>query len=781
MHNSSQIPNPQNGKKKRSKRTEEQRTNTRLWLVLVPIFVGLLGLSVGRLFYFHIIKREEYRGQALQQKTRQVSLPAKRGNIYDRNNKLLVQSARVWDICISPAELKEEELTEVAEDLAEILDISTDVIYKASKTVTPSGEKSYYAVIKHKVDNSLKEEVEDYLKREGDERGKIRWVYPQETTKRYYIYDNLASTVLGFTNEEGDGVYGVESYYNNILSGTPGVEISVKNAVGSDMPYSTKQVYQAKDGNSLVLTIDETIQSILEKNLEMAVIEHDVQEKAASIFMNMKTGEVLGMATMPDFNPNQPWEIQDEELQAILEEMNPDSEEYEDLYNQGLYNQWQNKTISDGYEPGSVFKIVTTAAGLEERLTYPDDMFYCPGYYEFEGGVINCWNVHGHGMQSLWDGMRNSCNPVFLEMGIRIGPERTYNNLQSFGFGKNTGIDLPGEVAGVLHSQSSLAHSGQNALANTSFGQSFTCSPIQLATAISATLNGGYLMEPFVVKQILDMDGNVVETTEPYAKRQVISEETSKTIQQLVEPVVTEGTGRHSGVPGYRIGGKTGTSEKLVELDKKDVKKYVLSFAGFAPMDDPTYLCLVLLDEPQISNALSSVIAAPVVGAIFQEALPYLGLEPHFTPEELAEKEVTVPYLINWKPHDAQAELTTAGLHTNIIGTGGTVLRQIPQAGQIVDKGSAITLYTQEETIEEGIILPDFIGLSIEDAKKELLNLGLNLEIRGVTDDSLERVVEQQWPLPEAPCDTGDVVILTLQVKMEEVSPTDLPAIDRDG
>lgn len=740
------------------KKTGSSQTRRRIVAILVCFSVFGFAVLIGRLFLIQIVHGEAYQARAAQQQTRSTSLGAKRGTIYDTNGTVLAQSATVWNVCLNPSDINQETIKKDAEELAKILDIKPEYVVEQG-----SDSRYYYKLIKRRVNREVRDEVIEYI-----EKAKMAGVFFELDTKRYYTYGSLASTVLGFTNFDNHGAYGLESYYDKTLSGTPGVIVSVKDAVGSDMPFKYQQMNEATDGNSIVLTIDEGIQHFVERNLETAIVEHSIGNRATGIVMEIKTGAILAMATKGDFDPNDPNTLQDEnavlELEEFQKEFPEGSKEYEKKILELRFNQWRNKAISDPYEPGSVFKIVTAASALENKVVTPSEPFYCSGSVKVASETMRCHDRSGHGALDFAEGMARSCNPVFIALGQRIGGNLFYDYLDNFGLRDPTGIDLPGEAGGILHTREELTKDGMVELSSTAFGQSFKVTPLQLITAVSAAVNGGELMQPYIVKQVRDSDGNVVSTTQPTVKRQVVSAETSATIRTLVEGVVDGGSGRYAAIPGYRIGGKTGTSEKL---DETNSRKNILSFVGFAPMEDPQYAVLVMLDEPILDNVFGSTIAAPVVGAIMQDMLPYVGLEPTYTAEELADREVKVPYLLDFKPHDAQAELTALGLQTRIIGSGPSIIQQIPLAGQSIPKGKTVVLYTDTESIDTEITVPDVVGLTAQDANIAIVSdNGLNIELRGATQDGIHAVVSEQWPLPGTAAKTGDVVIITLVEKI---------------
>ncbi len=721
-------------------------------MILVGAILICFGFIVviGRLFFLQVVNAEEWQTRAIKQQLRSTTINANRGTIYDRNQKVLAKSANVWTVFISPADIKNaEEAAKIAAGLSKILEVDEDKILEKTKKTG-----SYYEIIKQKVEKEQFDEINQFITDNN-----LKGVHMEEDTKRYYPYGDLAATVLGFTGSENHGAYGLEAYYDKTLSGTPGKVVASKNAWGTDMPFRYQEMYEAKDGNSLVLTIDETIQHIVEKNLELAVIEHDVRSRAVGIVMDVNTGEILALANEPDFDPNNPNEIGDPRIQAQLDELQKGTQEYVEALKQAQYDQWRNKAIMDPYEPGSVFKIITASSALEAGVVSLNSTFYCPGYHQVGGRTIHCWKNGGHGSQNFTEAMMNSCNPAFMMIGARLGGEKLYDYFDAFGLTKPTGVDLPGEADSIYHSKSRLMNY-EVEVASTSFGQTFKVTPLQLITAISASINGGKLMQPHIVKQVLDADGNIISTVQPTVKRQVISEETSATIRYLTEMVVKEGSGKNAQIPGYRIGGKTGTSEKLDTVQQEgEVKPLILSFCGIAPMDDPEIAVLVLLDQPQLQNAYGSTIAAPVVGAILQEVLPYLGIEQQFTEAELAVKEATVPYLIGYKPHDAQAKLTQLKLNTRIIGNGTTVVKQIPETQNVVPTGSTVILYTDDESATTKSQVPNVIGMTAQQANRAIVNSGFNVQVDQSVAEQGTTVIRQE-PDPDTELEPGSVVTI---------------------
>ncbi|MCL2579591.1 MAG: penicillin-binding transpeptidase domain-containing protein [Oscillospiraceae bacterium] len=744
------------------KKATQSRTVVRMYVVLLLFLVCGFGVLFFQLFMLQIVRGEELQQRAMNQQTRANILGASRGIIFDRNMNPLAESTTVWNICISPAELDQDTLDHVAGRLAEILAPHTD---KERILAAAERRNTFYWVIARGVDRTLVDEVLAFI---TDPEAPVRGVFTEQTTRRNYRYGRLASSILGFTNSDGDGAYGLEAFYNRVLSGTPGRVVSTRDAKGAPMPLMYSQLYAAEDGNSIVLTIDETVQHFLERHLETAVIEHNIQQFATGIVMNVRTGEILAMATMPDFDPNDPFTLTNPHAIERLSHEREDSDAFIELRQNLRFDQWRNRAISDPYEPGSVFKLITAAVAVDNNLVSLNDQFVCNHVFRVSDTDFHCWQRRGHGNQNFMETMQNSCNPAYIMIGQRIGGGLLYDYIEKFGLREVTGIDLPGEAPGIGHTRAMLSREGRVELASTSFGQSMTVTPIQMITSSAATVNGGYLMEPFVVRQVLDPVGNVIQTRQPTVRRQVISHEASDIMRQLAHAVVADGSGRLSAVPGFEIGGKTGTSQKLDQIDAG----HILSFVGFAPMDDPQIAILVTLDEPELDNVFGSVIAAPVVGAVFNEVLPYLGIQPHFTAEELARTEAIVPNLANMGLHEAQSVLRNRGLDARVIGNGGTVLRQIPIAGQRMNRGSTVFLYTEEEVLSDNITLPDVRGLTPHEANTRLVGMGLNIELRGAVDGAVS-VVADQWPLPGEVMATGDLVVLHINVVQEEVVQTE--------
>ena len=729
--------------------------------VMAFIMVAIL---IARLAYLHLVNYEEYRKKASQQQFKVTSITPNRGTIYDSLGNELAKSATVWTVYLIPVNIdSDEEAQLIARGMNEILGVDYDTVYQRAKK-----SNTYYQVVKKRIEDADADAVRQFIL-DNDLNGSISM---EEDTKRYYPYGSLASTVLGFVGDENTGLYGIEAYYNKILSGTPGRIVSAKNAWGSDMPYKYEQMFEASDGNSLMLTINSVIQMFAEKHLDNAVKEHDVRGRAFCIVMEIKTGRILAMTTKGDFDPNSPFELYDDYAIERLSQYEVGTDEY---YNQLKIEQelqWRNKAVSDPYEPGSVFKILTAAAVLEENLYNSSSTFECTGSINVSGNTIKCWRYpRNHGTQTFVQTLENSCNPAFIIMGQRLGGELFYKYFSNYGLNRTTGIDIPGEAdnAGLVHSLHNLTELGSESLSylsSSSFGQTFKVTPIQLVTALSGVLNGGKLMQPYIVEQQLDSDGNIVEVTTPKVVRQVISEETSKELALMLEQVVETGSGRYAQVKGYRIGGKTGTSEKL---DSGDDSLRISSFFGFAPVDDPQIAVLLALDEPHNDSVYGSVIAAPVVGNILADILPYIGIEPEYSAEDLESIEISVPYLIGEQPYEAQNTLKSKGFDVYTVGDGNKVVKQIPGAGEPLAKGGMVVLYTDQESTEKTVKVPDVIGLSGQQASKALINKNLNIKISGIDISDGNTKAISQTPVAGEQVPPGTVVTVEF-VSTEEMA-----------
>ena len=716
-------------------------------LLVALAFVPL----IWTLFQLMILDHDKYEQMAIANQTRSTSLSAERGVIYDRNMNILAKSVTVENVFIDPNQIATEQqnLNLIATGLAEILDVEESFVYEQA-----ADTKMRYKVIRRKIDADLAQEVRDFIN-----ENEIKGIYLEPDTKRSYPYGTLCAQVLGFTREDNVGAEGIEAYYDSYLQGTAGEIITTKGNLGTEMLYNYEKYYDASDGNSLVLTIDATVQYYLEKNLQTAIEKYDVLNGAFGIVADVNTGEILGMATMGTYDPNNYLEIYDEDTVAELEEIyqaaqgyRQGSAEYEeamDAYNDALASarlaQWRNRAVSDGYEPGSTFKLITLASALEEGAVTLDDTFYCDGaeYFEGRSEILDCWKHEGHGLQTTGKALENSCNIAFANIGLALGGTNLYDYIRDFGLLSKTGIDLPGEGVGFFYSREKLKPVGDG-ISNTissSFGQTFKITPIQLVRAISAVVNGGYVLEPYVVSEVLDDEGNLVEKNERTVIRQVISEETSKIMCGLMCDVVETGTAQNAQVAGYSIGGKTGTSEKIDVFDENGVRveDKIVSFVGVGPIDDPQYVVLVALDTPSTATGLyisGGIMAAPTVRDVFTDILPYLGVEPNYNDDDIERIAVTVPNVRNMTESDAAETLKKRSLTYRTVGDGDTVTDMIPAAGSEVPGTSEIILYMGEEKPTDLVTVPDFTGLTVAQANDTAAYRGLYILAKGTDQNN---------------------------------------------
>ena len=711
----------------------------RMFYVLL-FFTTLFIMLVVYILKLNIVDGEKLRTGAIEQQTRDYQVSSARGTIYDRNGKTLAVSSSAETISVNPKELAAAgyDIDGLVNKFAEILELDPE-------DVKPKLTKNAQDVeIKNKVETEVADKIREL---------NLKGVYFKEDTKRYYPYGTFASHVIGFTGRDNQGLGGIEMVYDDELSGVPGRVVTLKNAHGTDMPFQEERHIDSENGLNVVLTIDEAIQHFAEKHLENVYNETEAAEGAACIVMDVKTGEVLAMATQPNFDLNNPNELIDNVTLNRLKKLGS-GEEYVKALTDARNKMWRNKAVVDSYEPGSCFKIMTMSMALEEGVVTPEDHFFCPGYKIVEDRRISCAERSGHGAQTFKDGVKNSCNPVFIEVGQRVGIDKFKQYYKAFGFNDKTGFDLPGEANGVFYTDEQFK---TVELATASFGQGPKVTPLQLISAVSAIANGGNLMKPHVVKELTNEEGTVVKKVEPTLVRQIVSEETTKTVRELLENAVNVGSGQNAYIKGYRVAGKTGTSEKI----PRGQGKYVASFVGFAPANDPKVACLVVVDEPSLGSYYGGAVAAPVVGKILEDTLNYLGVEPQYTTEEKTTIDISVPDVTGLEVSVAKKKLEDMGLKYTIIGSGEKVLSQMPSSGATVGSGSVIVLYTEDTSTGEKVTVPDVKNKSLASVKSILSSKGLNLSIVGAGatgSDSDRTVAEKQTPEAGAEVERGSVV-----------------------
>ena len=767
------------------------RSRTLLMMVLLGIVTFLL--LFWKLYDLQINQHDELQEKAVAQQTRSTVVTASRGTIYDRNGLPLAISATAETVCVSPKDIVEyveeqrekqeaaaakakekgeayipgqvRDETYIARGLERLLGVDQETILKKMERTF-----SQYEMVKKKVDQEIANDVRRFINGEIDDEGnevpegqrvKLRGVWMQPDAKRYYPYGSLAANVIGFVDGDNQGGVGLEAKYNSVLSGTAGLTVTAKNAAGSDLLYQYEQYYDAENGKNLVLTLDSNIQYYLEKGIESMADKFDAANGATGIVMDVNTGAILAMASYPNYDLNDYGTVYDEKLQAKLDstlaalEQNKGSyateEDYQAAVSKAASNilntQWRNKCIDSTYEPGSTFKPLTLAAALEEGVVNMNTTFTCTGSIKVQGWSkpIGCSRRSGHGTQTLEVATGNSCNPAFITMGLKIGTDRYYDYLESFGLMEPTGVDMIGEVSGIFSSRAQF-NTNVVSLASYAFGQTFNVTPLALIRAQAACINGGYLYTPYVVDQILDDDGNIVSQHDSTPVRQVISEETSAKVRQCLKYVVAQGTGKNGQVAGYRIGGKTGTADKTGTGD------VVVSFMCFAPADDPQVIMLITMDTPSRTTGTyvsGGNMVAPTASQVMGEILPYLGIEPDYTADQLVGADATVPNVVGKTAEEAKAKLESVGFAYKTVGSGDTVTDQTPAGGAIIPNNATVILYLGAEKSSELCTVPNVVGRTASEANQALTNAGLIMKVTGATSTSSGNVHAISQSVPE--------------------------------
>lgn len=769
-----------------------ERSSAIKMLIVFACFIGLAGLIIGKLAQYQIKMYDYYQTKVLNQLTIQTDVTPERGTITDRNGNILATNKTVYNVILSPQDiidrvkedkesvkeraeyilsdeykkLDDEAKAEASKNLYvysdpdygiycnsdDVVSTITEVL-SAYLEVDRAGlvakcEKAgrYWEVVKNNVEADLAERIETFIA----ECGLKQEIYFNASSKRYYPKGDLACHVIGFTNSEGVGIYGLEAYYNNLLEGTSGRYVLAQDGRKNDMPFAYERYIEASDGYNLVTTLDIYIQYELENQLEKTFWESGAANRVTGIVIDVNTGDILAMATYPSFDLNDPYTL-DEYSMSVLEEegLKKGTDEYTARYTELMYSMWNNKAITETYEPGSTFKIITTAMALEEKEVEPTEMFYCSGSLVVEGWSkpINCHYHSGHGSVTFRRGLQQSCNPVLMTIAQRVGKERFYQYFDAFGYMGKTGIDLPGEVSGIYASYSNFSIVS---LAVYSFGQTFKTTPIQQIRGVSAVANGGYLVTPHLLGSITDDAGNVIQTYETEQVRQVVSTETCETITDILEEgVATDGGAKNAYVKGYRVAAKTGTSEKRDEYDEYGNTPYrVGSTVAYAPADDPQVAALIVVDKPLKSAVYGSVVAAPYISNLMAYVLPYIGVEPQYTTDELAKLDISLSNYVGATVESAQEDLEWREFDYEIIGTGDVITAQIPEAGQAISSDTGLLLlYTGDETPAATVEVPDMMGMNAYNANNTAIAAGLNVTFTGSTNGTTATVIRQS---PEA-------------------------------
>lgn len=722
-----QSPGSKNNSKRRAEKGPAQRLRQRTAILILLILVLGFGAAILRLTYLTTVQSSELQEAAVDLQLADTTVSAKRGTIYDANGNVLAESASVWQVVMAPINFKNDKQRQAAaKGLSEIFDLEYNDVLDDTK------QQSHYVVVKRRIESDEREkvlELIDTLKKDYNCSGVIQLL---DDYKRYYPKNSLASSVIGFTGSDDQGLEGIEYEYDSYLSGTPGRIITAQNARGTDMPFQYEQNVESEDGNNVYLTIDETIQSICEKYMQKGVEDNNVLNKGVCIAMDVNTGAILAMVTTDGYDLNNPYELSDKDKKKIKSTAKNKQAEAESA---ALSNMWRNKAVADTYMPGSVFKMCVASAALEENLVNEKTSFTCTGSILVEGETIHCSNTAGHGTQSFVDAISNSCNPAFVQIGQMLGASKFRQYYQGFGFSDKTGIDLPGEAEDSFWKEGKM---GGVDLAVASFGQNFTITPIQMITACAAVSNGGYVVQPHVVSKITDSKGNVIKTVDKKVKRQVISDDTSKKMNEYLE-YNTERQGAAAGyISGYKVAGKTGTTEKrgVTKVESSFSEDYISSFCGYAPADDPQIAMLVFFDTPDGDAYYGSQVSSPVFINIMSEVLPYLDVKTSYTDEELGYVDASAGDYTGVSVDEAKTAVEADGFTATVKGNGSTVISQIPTVSSGLQKGGSIVLYTDNDSQSETVSVPSLIGLSPDEVNNVASTYGLNVSFSGATTSS---------------------------------------------
>ena len=742
--------------KKRADRGPNQRLRQRTAVLIILILVVGFGATLLRLSFLTMVQGSELQEKAVGQQLSDTVLTAKRGSIYDAKGTTLAESASVWQVVLAPINFDDDKQREAAaRGLSEILGLDYENVLEKTQ------QKNYYTVVKRKIEVEQRDKVIELMKTLTKEYDCGSVIQLLDDYKRYYPKDTLASAVIGFTGADEQGLEGVEYKYDKYLSGTPGRIITAKNARGTNMPFQYEQNVESENGNNIYLTIDETIQSICEKYVAQAVIDNNVMNRAGCICMDVNTAAILAMVTSDGYNLNDPYQLPSSEVDRIkqLPKEEQDKEE-----SKALAAMWRNKCVADTYMPGSVFKMCTASMALEEGKIKDNSSFTCGGYMRVEDYDIGCSVTSGHGTQTFLESFCHSCNPAFIQIGQLVGIDKFRDYYTAFGFSEKSGIDLPGEADDSFWPEGQM---GMVDLAVASFGQNFSITPLSMITACAAVSNGGYVLQPYVVSKITDADGNVVKTMERKVKRQVISTETSERLCEMLAAYPEVNGAAGGAVPGYKVGGKTGTSEKIgIEKNVSSFgKDYIASFCGIAPTDDPQIALLVFLDTPSGGGYYGSQIAAPLFTEIMSEVLPYLEISTDYKEDDLAYLNVSAGDYTNISSEEAVTKVSNDGFIPEIVGSGTTVVSQMPTVSSKMAQGGTIVLYTDNTTQPEKVTVPDFKNAVAYEVNGIAAMNGLNVSYNGAV--SASGVAVAQSVKEGTQVNKGTVIAVTFKANAE--------------
>lgn len=718
-------------------------------LIMAVVIIFLMTTTVARVFYLTIVRGEELSEKAETQQLKDTEITAMRGTIYDSNGNVLAQSASVWNVFIDPLNIKDKQRDLIVDEFANLFGYDAD---EKKEFYDKTTHQNHYELVEKKVENNIKEKLSKFVSK--NELGGC--IGTEQTTKRYYPYGTLASSVIGFTGADDQGLSGIEAYYDEQLTGTNGRIITAKDAKSNNIANDYETSIAATDGDSIVLTINQTIQYYLEKGLRETMNEYQAKG-AYGVVMNCNTGAVLAMSSLPDYDCNEPYKLTYSKDKKAIKKLS-DKTAKQEAESAAVQNQWRNFTVSDTYVPGSVFKTFVASAALEENVVNLNTTYNCTGSIQVDKYKMKCHYHPGHGTQTLTQGLENSCNPFFITIGQKLGVHNYFKYFDAFGFTQKTNIDLPGEASPQYYKEDQY---GIVELSSASFGQTNSLTPIQVCTGLCAIANGGKLLQPYLVSSIADANGKTVKKTQTKEIRQVISADTSEKVRKMMKSVVDNGTGKNGYVAGYSVGGKTGTSTKLGESKNGEGDKYIVSFGAIAPSDDPEIAMLIIVDEPN-QDLGGGALCAPIAAQVTQEAMNVLGIEPKYNDSEMKDLSKQTPNVVGKSLDEAKKTLEENNLNYVVVGDDSTVTRQCPSGADTIPNGGTVYLYT-DDSEKQTVNVPNFSGLTVNEAKDLASSSNLNIQIAGNSMSSGTVVAYRQSEETQAKVEKGTVVTVTFK------------------
>lgn len=718
-------------------------------LIMAVVIIFLMTTTVARVFYLTIVRGEELSEKAETQQLKDTEITAMRGTIYDSNGNVLAQSASVWNVFIDPLNIKDKQRDLIVDEFANLFGYDAD---EKKEFYDRTNHQNHYELVEKKVENNIKEKLSKFVSK--NELGGC--IGTEQTTKRYYPYGTLASSVIGFTGADDQGLSGIEAYYDEQLTGTNGRIITAKDAKSNNIANDYETSIAATDGDSIVLTINQTIQYYLEKGLRETMNEYQAKG-AYGVVMNCNTGAVLAMSSLPDYDCNEPYKLTYSKDKKAIKKLS-DKTAKQEAESAAVQNQWRNFTVSDTYVPGSVFKTFVASAALEENVVNLNTTYNCTGSIQVDKYKMKCHYHPGHGTQTLTQGLENSCNPFFITIGQKLGVHNYFKYFDAFGFTQKTNIDLPGEASPQYYKEDQY---GIVELSSASFGQTNSLTPIQVCTGLCAIANGGKLLQPYLVSSIADANGKTVKKTQTKEIRQVISADTSEKVRKMMKSVVDNGTGKNGYVAGYSVGGKTGTSTKLGESKNGEGDKYIVSFGAIAPSDDPEIAMLIIVDEPN-QDLGGGALCAPIAAQVTQEAMNVLGIEPKYNDSEMKDLSKQTPNVVGKSLDEAKKTLEENNLNFVVVGDDSTVTRQCPSGADTIPNGGTVYLYT-DDSEKQTVNVPNFSGLTVNEAKDLASSSNLNIQIAGNSMSSGTVVAYRQSEETQAKVEKGTVVTVTFK------------------